>query len=645
MGGSSSKFGAKGGFVDSFLGLRLSTSTWAFLAFTAVFAVLAAYVFWGTWSPDVAPVMPDDTVHHPLVFADQFGGWFRGWLKNGVFVPWDVFWSGLIVSKYWLQELKYVSGLFFAALGLACFLRGRGLSRLASYGAGLLLGFCGYWMTLFSAGHAGWFVLISSIVPAFAFLDRAIITGKIRFGILTGACVGWGACYQPDIFLLFAVLLAIYGIYACVRERTFPWKAGLAAIVLFAVVGAPGVRTAFKDALAGRDKQIEESKGTALAGGKGAPKDGLSDAEKKKADDEARWIFVTNWSMPPEDTLEFFHARIHGDTSCPMTLQLGRAAGKDVKPYTGRLGRPLGAPAGNYRQHSLYVGWVTCLLALLGIVAGVWKGVGRETRDESGDARRETRDVIFFAIAAFVFWLCSMGRFCEPVYRLVYHLPFGDAIRAPVKWHHLTEFCLVVLAGFGIDALWGFLRSRGCGEKIAFALVAALVVFGATDLARNDKLYCAPIDLTVVRARNAAADEVLRRGKGAVCDLIEGGNGLLAWSFNAHGVSVRRELDAPNLRFVWTSLELLKRNPQLAGWLKKNATLAGLYLVSPRGISGAAPDRANAALYQLNGVPPPPAPVRPPINFGILALGIVSLLGTILACACLVFVVRETEES
>ena len=32
-----------------------------FLGFTAVFAALAGFVFWGTWSLDVAPVMPDDT--------------------------------------------------------------------------------------------------------------------------------------------------------------------------------------------------------------------------------------------------------------------------------------------------------------------------------------------------------------------------------------------------------------------------------------------------------------------------------------------------------------------------------------------------------------------------------------------------------
>ena len=41
-----------------------------FLGFTAVFAALAGFVFWGTWSLDVAPVMPDDMIVHPMAYAD-----------------------------------------------------------------------------------------------------------------------------------------------------------------------------------------------------------------------------------------------------------------------------------------------------------------------------------------------------------------------------------------------------------------------------------------------------------------------------------------------------------------------------------------------------------------------------------------------
>ena len=207
---------------------------------------------------------------------------------------------------------------------------------------------------------------------------------------------------------------------------------------------------------------------------------------------EKRWIFVTNWSLPPAEIAEFFIPRLNGDTSCPLTLSIGARAGTGVRPYTGALGRPKDAPQGNYRQHSLYVGFVTCLLALAGVVFG-WR---------KPDAR-------FFAVAAVVFCLFSLGRYCEPVYRLVYALPFGDYLRAPVKWHHLTEFCLCVLAAYGIEGLWNFAWLKG---RRGVALVGALVLFGAFDLARTDRLYCAPVDLRRVRQTDSDMQmSVLRR--------------------------------------------------------------------------------------------------------------------------------------
>ena len=44
--------------------MRLKPKYAWFLAFTAVFAALAGFVFWGTWSLDTVPVMPD--VNPPL---------------------------------------------------------------------------------------------------------------------------------------------------------------------------------------------------------------------------------------------------------------------------------------------------------------------------------------------------------------------------------------------------------------------------------------------------------------------------------------------------------------------------------------------------------------------------------------------------
>lgn len=458
-------------------GRRFQRIAW-FSSFTAAFAVLAAFVFWGTWSCDVAPVMPDCVTVHPTAWMDVFRDVLRKFMSTGKFVPSDILWDGLLISPYFCQELKYAVALYCAGLGLAYFLRGRGLSRIASYGAGLLLAFCGYWASLFSAGHGGWFIWMTYGVFAFGLADRAVRKGKLKNWLLLGACAAWGSFYQPDLWLLFTVLTGLYFAWCCVRERRLPWKGALIASVVFFAVGAPSFRSALVSDLKGRDAQIAagETVSSSSAG---------DDAEK-------RWIFVTNWSLPPAEIAEFFIPRLNGDTSCPLTLSIGAQSGSGVRPYTGALGRPKDAAQGNYRQHSLYVGFVTCLLALAGVVFG-WR---------KPDAR-------FFALAAVVFCLFSLGRYCEPVYRLVYALPFGDYLRAPVKWHHLTEFCLCVLAAYGIEGLLGLSIMKGrCG----LVLAGAIVLIGAFDLARVDRLYCAPVDLRRVRETDSEMQmNVLRR--------------------------------------------------------------------------------------------------------------------------------------
>ena len=452
-----------------------------FLGFTAVFAALVGFVFWGTWSTDFAPVMPDcATVYGP----DYALGTLRGMFTSGKFVPADV--CKFLGSPYFWQELQYALALYCAALGMAYFCRGRGLSRLASYGAGLLLAFSGYWCTLFSAGHLGWFQWMTYGVFAFGLADRAVRKGKLRHWLLLGACVAWGSCYQTDLWLLFAVLAGAYFVWCCVRERKFPWKGALLAAAVFLLVGAPYIRSAFVNDLAGRDKQIEEGQTISAQ-----TKDSVDEREK-------RWIFVTNWSLPPAESAEFFHPRLNGDTSCPMTLSLGARYRTGVKPYTGALGRPKDAPAGNYRQHSLYVGLITCLLALWGTFYGV-RGLFNRTIEPSNH-----RTILFFLIAALLCWLFSLGRYCEPVYRVIFSLPFGDYLRAPVKWHHLTEFSLCVLAGYGIESLRGLeVWKVGKVGKFAPWIVGAIVLVGVCDLARIDRLYCAPVDLREAKRQNA----------------------------------------------------------------------------------------------------------------------------------------------
>lgn len=447
----------------------ISKHKW-FLAFTAVFAVSASIVFWGTWSNGVGFIAPDDAIFFPYDYEDTLLNWRNMFFTAGKAHPLDFLWSGLIISPVSCSQLKYVVPAFLSAVALAWFLRGKGLSRLASYAAGLFLAFSGYWLTLFSAGHGNWFIWMSYGVFAFGLIDRAVSGKGFRYWLLLGLSVAWASFYAPDVWLLFSVFTFFYLVYRLIAFRVFPIKGLISAFFVFLIIASPSIYHAFSNDLSGRDKQIEEASGSVMTG-------------NVEDENEKRWIFVTNWSMPLEDTLEFIIPRFQGDTSCPYTLSINKEKGTSL--YTGALGRPINSKEGNYRQHSLYVGFITCLFALAAIFF-----LPKSRKNDDDKINFVHCDIAFFLIGAIVFWLFSLGRNCETVYRLVYALPFGDYLRAPVKWHHLTEFCIAVLSGFGVEYVLRTFSSR----KWVRNVVAILVLAGTVNLAWQAHYYCAPVD-------------------------------------------------------------------------------------------------------------------------------------------------------
>lgn len=589
--------------------MRFKERSFWFLAYTGIFAVLAGYVFWGTWSTMTCPVMPDTVMY----YAEDFS-WrdiLSKWIADGKFTPFDL--RFLFAGGYFWQELQFAIPLWISGLALAYYLRGRKLGYFASYGAGLFLAFCGYWATLFSAGHAGWFHWMIYGVFAFGLIDRVVRKNKFKNWLLLGAVIAWGGFYQPDLWFLFTLLSAVYFIWCVIREKRAAkfhlLLPGMAlSLVVFLLIGMPSFIGAYYDKQ-GREKQIAESSGG-------------SAASTKDGGDEARWIFVTNWSLPPEETLEFVVPRLHGDTSCPMVLSLGKRQNTGVRQYTGALGRPYGAKYGNYRQHSLYVGRVTCFLALLAVVFYIARKRGRE-------------DVFFFAGAAIIALLLSYGRYFEMLYRVVFALPVGDSLRAPVKWHHLTEFALCVLSGYGLNVLENALKSRSV--SCAKAILAAIVVYGAADLARNDRLYCAAIDLSIVRGRNDAAHEIIERGNGKLLDFIERGNGLIGWSFNSHHIPVTGDANDKDVRFVIAPLGALK-NQQFVSWQKSAGAKIISYLkITNTSIRKAESAESNGMLLQRDSVPPAPYNPGPLPPFSMKTVfGIISICSALAVSAILI---------
>lgn len=482
----------------------------AFLAFSAFFWAVMVWMFWGAWSPDAAFVQPDQTIHYPVNEAARF---FSELAAGGRFIPTDLF--HVLGGMALYQEFAYALAAYLAALAMAFYLRGRGLSPLAQYGAGAAYALMGYNFTLYSAGHFGWFIFLMYGPWAFGLIDRAVRTRKWRYWILLGVALAWASAQQPDIWMMFVLLMAAYGIWCCVREKTFKkiLPGAFAALAAMLLTGAPQFYKTLTETVQGREEQIAAASQT--PGG------------------EDRWTFCTNWSLPPEDMLEFFIPGIHGASNDPRV--------SPGNPYTGRLGMQI-APGKwqPYRQHGLYFGRITCLAVIAGLV------LFAKRREDRGER-------IFWLVAAVLCLLLALGRW-TPLYRLVYALPYGDSVRCPVKFLHLTEWCAAVLAGFGIDAVL-----KRFPSKAAFYVVLGIVAVNALDLAAVDRGYFA-LDPAApfFRAENAVADFVNKSGGGTVAVLLrpEEGGQLIRESLRDHLVDAPDDFTAAPPRWYLAPLPI-----------------------------------------------------------------------------------------
>lgn len=620
----------------------------AFLVFTGVYAVALAAIFWGTWSLDFAPVSPDCATTYAV---NDASAWLASVWAGKDFVPSDL--MHVIGGMYFWQELQFALAAWLAALGLAFYLRGRGLSLVASYGGGAAFGLMGYCFTLFSAGHLGWFIWMMYGPFAFGLTDRAVRKGGWSRWALLGAVLAWGSARQPDLWLLFTLLTFAYGVWCLVRERrTLAWGrlfAGLGVCALaMLLIGLPQFGHAIFHDLAGREAQIAGS-------GSDASAKGADDAAAKAQKAQERWLFCTSWSLPPEDTLEFALPEIHGGSNDPRIYKKPGNA-----PYQGRLGQHGIVPAGAggrhpvtgeelkggdeywmpYRQHSLYFGVLSLLFALAGVVGWVLR---KRVANDPSAVSSDGRDVPFWVGAAVLVYLCALGGF-TPFYKLVYALPFGDTMRCPVKFVHLLEFCVAALAGYGFEFVRTRLAGKGAWVVPVLAVVAAVNVF---DLARVDAKYLAVQDVSFVRAANAAAEDVAKQGGGKVYVAVpqQEGGAMIRDSLGAHLAETAEREVTEGTRFILanaTSFQVDKTiETRLRGGQLK---IAGSYSLSAHeGVKRADQQSASLLLLQKTDVPAPGPKSDPPPERGKQALGLLSVGSTFAVLLGALFGLRRRD--
>ena len=381
------------------------------------------------------------------------------------------------------HELFYAVSAGLVALGLGVYLRLLGLPLSACFGGGLAMALSGYHFTLFNAGHRGYSSMVVYAVWMLPLLETAVRRPRAAWAAfpLLGVCAVCGLATQPDVMTFLLLLSIAYGLFraahlaasegprAFLAARWRPWLAGAVfALAAFGAFGFGTMRYVFGTVVAGREAQMEAS-------GAGEASPDAADPEAAKAAAHERWIFATNWSLPPEDLPELVAPNLHG-------LDTGWAPA----PYWGGIGRSegweeTGQGFPNFRQHSIYLGAIGVALALFAVV-GAGFDLRRKGSDMDGGEPTAPAVppglVLFWAGAALVALLLALGRFGF-LYRLFYHLPMMDKVRAPLKFVHLAEVCVSILFAFGLARLG---RESGRRERLAAKTSILLLALGAAAL-------------------------------------------------------------------------------------------------------------------------------------------------------------------
>lgn len=460
-----------------------------------LFAFMILYIFWDPffsgkmlWSQDGAPIYtqtrPTPTQYYQGFWESDGLGFHN---RGNLFRPTSLsifFLEGRVHLHHIFEILLNNLLLYLAAI---YFLKGRGIHGSASYIAALGLAFSGYAFTLISAGHRGILQMMPLIVFMLGSVDRAVSRNSLIHFAWAGALAALGIIAQPDITLLFILLAGIYGIFLLLLKhsgkaffRSLPGygKGIVVGALFFAAFSSTSFTWLNKTII----PQREASRGQSA---------------------KEKWIFSTNWSLPPEDVVEFIIPCIYGtepnDSSAPYWGRLGQSYDW---PWTGQGLR-------NFRQHTVYLGIVQVIFAFYALLwalrtprspppptpAPATKrkqkkspAPGKPVISKAPDPRRAWRPHIFFwSSVAFVTTLLSFGRYF-PLYRLFYELPVVSKIRCPVKFIHLTEVSLCMLAGFGLFLFLGGLGKKTATERPTLMRVlrgfpVILISLGATVLA------------------------------------------------------------------------------------------------------------------------------------------------------------------
>jgi hypothetical protein len=342
-------------------------------------------------------------------------------------LSWNSFWLLLLpptMFKNWFHALNLAGGSIFLAL----FLRERGLGLSAQMMGALTAFWLGSNLTLVFASH---YLKYSTMFLAMLVLwtvPRAVRQRSLAWSVIAGAGIGFMMLEQQDVAIFIGIFLAAFALYEFVRFEGLNFKASAVCfapmLVSALLISGPAMIASYVTIIgASKDKSTVD-----VTGGAESPRE--------------KWEFTTQWSWPPEESIDFI-----------APGYMGWRSNEPAGPYWGRMGRSAGwEKTGqgfmNFKLENHYLGAIPVFLALFATCAAMIRKRANDQSIESG-VRSE---IIFWTCAAVISLLLAFGKFF-PLYVLFYQLPLVSSIRNPNKFFHVFQISMGILAAYGLDII------------------------------------------------------------------------------------------------------------------------------------------------------------------------------------------------
>ncbi|HWD18692.1 MAG TPA: hypothetical protein VHB20_05390 [Verrucomicrobiae bacterium] len=424
------------------------------------------YIFWSNDGP--LGFLKCDSARLPGVF---FGHWscenYLGGEWPGASPNLDTLLNWAVSPEVFLKIFTPVSML---TLGLSFWL----LFRQLKFGApvcvlgGLAAGLNMHFFSVACWGLGTWCLAGATMALAMASIISPHIKQVWARGVLAGLAVGMCVMEGFDVGAILSIFVGVFAIFYFWVSEGNKGKAvakiitAEAMMILFSVLFAAST--------------IWGLYGTQIVGVAGP-----------KGSSEEKWQFNTQWSTPPIETLGVFVSGLFGyrmqeyitdqDKSSaywglqgesPIIDQLessdpkvrgaaGRKFGPQVetimesddmaqRDYVLSLLKNRGGVQLRHTGSGEYAGVAVGLLALLGL-ANSFRG------EKSLLSVLERKMVWFFGAAAAVSLLSAWGRHSFLYGAIWYRMPGFSNIRNPMKFMHPFDILLIILAGYGLEAL------------------------------------------------------------------------------------------------------------------------------------------------------------------------------------------------